>query len=80
MARKKKTSVSQVQQKKRIIHMTIACFLLLVACLAIFGEYQSQLGYQVHKFGMYVFGAYYQWIFTPMILALGVMMLIKKDF
>jgi len=60
--------------------MTIACFLLLVACLAIFGEYQSQLGYQVHKFGMYVFGAYYQWIFTPMILALGVMMLIKKDF
>ncbi len=78
---KKKSKKSQTQvvrpETKNII---IACLFIVLAALSIFSELDSTAWFYTYKVLKFLFWDYYQFIFSPIILVLGILVFVKEGF
>lgn len=78
---KKKSKKSQTKavrpETKNII---IACLFIVLAALSIFSELDSTAWFFTYKVLKFLFWDYYQFIFSPIILVLGVLVFVKEGF
>lgn len=82
MAKKKNTK--KVHSKNTIRPDTknifIACLFIVLWAISLFSELDSTAGFYVYKVLDYLFGVYYQFIFSPIILLLGIFIFAKEGF
>lgn len=75
---KKTTSKNVIRPDTKNIF--IACLFIVLWAISIFSELDSTAGYFVFQVLNYLFGEYYQFIFSPIILLLGVFIFAKEGF
>lgn len=74
----KKTITQAVRPETKNIF--IACVFIILWALSIFSELDSTAGFYTYKVLKFLFGEYYQFIFSPVILVLWVLVFIKEWF
>lgn len=84
----KKLTVAKKKSKKTSSHglrpetknIVIACVFIVLWAISVFNELDSTAGYYTYKFLTFLFGEYYKLIFSPVILALWVLVFVKEWF
>lgn len=78
---KKKSKKSQTQVvKPETKNIIIACLFIVLAALSIFSELDSTAWFYTYKVLKFLFWDYYQFIFSPIILVLGILVFVKEGF
>lgn len=82
MAKKKNTkkNTSKNIMRPDTKNIFIACLFIVFWAISIFSELDSTAGFYVYKVLEFLFGSYYQFIFSPIILLLGVFIFAKEWF
>lgn len=80
MAKKKTKKTSSHSLRPETKNIVIACLFIILWAISIFAETQSTAWYYTYKTLSFLFGEYYQFIFSPVILVLWILVFIKEWF